>query len=164
MRRHLAEHREDAADRVVAVELDGGHTFDREGRAGEAHALPQRQQVGRQRAAALAQRLLGIPYQAGGSSPASGFDCSGLVYFVYQQLGVALPRSSFGQLQSGSPVPRERLRPGDLLFFAGSSHVGLYIGGGRLIDAPHSGARVRVSSLADPWYGSEYESARRISG
>lgn len=116
------------------------------------------------RAAALAQRLVGIPYQAGGSSPTSGFDCSGLVYFVYQRLGVELPRSSFGQVQIGTAVARERLRPGDLVFFADSSHVGVYIGGGHFVDAPHTGARVRIASLDDDWYGSEYEGARRISG
>jgi cell wall-associated NlpC family hydrolase len=116
------------------------------------------------RAAALAQRLIGIPYQASGSSPTSGFDCSGLVYFVYQRLGVQLPRSSFGQVQSGTAVAREQLRPGDLVFFADSSHVGLYIGGGRFVHAPHTGARVQIASLDDGWYGSEYEGARRISG
>ena len=115
-----------------------------------------------QRAVVIARRLVGVPYAWGGTSPASGFDCSGLVYFVYSRLGIHLPRSSLGQMEVGRWVRRSRLKPGDLLFFHGSSHVGLYLGHGRFIHAPHSGARVTVASLDAPWFSSGYDGARRV--
>jgi cell wall-associated NlpC family hydrolase len=114
------------------------------------------------RAVAIARRLLGEPYRYGGTSPASGFDCSGLVYFVYSRLGIRLPRSSFDQVRVGRPVAQAWLHPGDLLFFAGSSHVGLYVGDGSFIEASHTGANVRIASLGDPWYASRYDGARRV--
>ena len=114
------------------------------------------------RAVVIARRLLGRPYRWGGTSPAAGFDCSGLVYFVYSRLGIQLPRSSFGQMEVGRAVRRAGLKPGDLLFFDGSSHVGLYLGHGRFIHAPHTGARVTVANLGDPWFSRGYESARRV--
>jgi cell wall-associated NlpC family hydrolase len=114
------------------------------------------------RAVAIARRLVGAPYAWGGTSPASGFDCSGLVYFVYSRLGIHLPHSSYAQMDVGRFVRRGNLKPGDLVFFSGASHVGLYLGGGRFIHAPHSGTRVTVASLSDPWYNSAYDGARRV--
>jgi cell wall-associated NlpC family hydrolase len=107
-----------------------------------------------------ARHFLGIHYSWGGTSPRSGFDCSGLVRFVYGHFGVALPHSSFADLGLGHRVPRRWLRPGDLVFFSGASHVGIYVGRGRFIDAPHTGAVVRISTMHD--YGSSYYSARRF--
>jgi cell wall-associated NlpC family hydrolase len=99
------------------------------------------------RAVAIARTQLGVPYQWGGASP-SGFDCSGLVSWVYGRLGISLPHNAAALYGVGRPVSRSALRPGDLLFFSGLGHVGLYIGRGRMIHAPQSGERVEVQSLA----------------
>jgi cell wall-associated NlpC family hydrolase len=108
-----------------------------------------------------ARRFIGVPYEWGGSSPRSGFDCSGLVRFVYGHFGIALPHSSYGDMSRGRAVIRKYLRPGDLVFFAGGSHVGIYVGRNRVLDAPHSGAVVHVSTMSD-WYSYEYDGARRL--
>ncbi|HEU5216077.1 MAG TPA: C40 family peptidase [Gaiellaceae bacterium] len=112
------------------------------------------------RIVAYARHFLGIRYSWGGATPRTGFDCSGLVRFVYGHFGIPLPHSSYADLMRGHRVSRRWLRPGDLVFFSGASHVGIYVGGGRFIDAPHSGAVVRISTMHD--YG--YYSARRFRG
>jgi cell wall-associated NlpC family hydrolase len=109
---------------------------------------------------AIAEQYLGVPYRWGGASP-SGFDCSGLVMYVFAQVGVSLPHSSYAQYGMGSPVSRDQLQPGDLVFFDGLGHVGIYVGGGSFIHAPHTGDVVRISSLSG-WYASSYVGARRI--
>jgi cell wall-associated NlpC family hydrolase len=110
------------------------------------------------RVVAYARSFLGVPYQYGGSSPSTGFDCSGLVRFVYAHFGIPLPHSSFADVLLGQRVGRRRLRPGDLVFFSGASHVGIYVGSGRFIDAPHTGTVVRISTMQN--YG--FYSARRL--
>lgn len=95
----------------------------------------------------VAMRYMGVPYRWGGASP-SGFDCSGFTMYVYAQVGVGLPHSSRAQYNSGPRVSRGELRPGDLVFFGSPiHHVGLYVGGGSMIEAPYSGASVRVRSI-----------------
>jgi peptidoglycan DL-endopeptidase CwlO len=113
------------------------------------------------RAVALARRELGVRYAWGGESP-SGFDCSGLVQYVYARLGVQLPRIAADQYRAGRHVPRSALRPGDLVFFDHLGHVGIYIGGGRFIHAPHSGTVVQIGTLAG-WYTQTYAGATRVS-
>ena len=110
-------------------------------------------------AAHIARRYLGAPYVYGGAGP-GGFDCSGLVMFVYSQLGVSLPHHAASQYALGRPVAYSRLQPGDLVFFSGLGHVGLYVGKGRFIDAPQSGDVVRVRPLAER--RASYVGARRI--
>jgi cell wall-associated NlpC family hydrolase len=108
----------------------------------------------------IAMQYLGVPYRWGGASP-SGFDCSGFVMYVYAQVGVSLPHSSYAQYGMGSPVSRDQLQPGDLVFFDGLGHVGIYVGGGSFIHAPHTGDVVKISPMTG-WYASTYVGARRI--
>jgi peptidoglycan DL-endopeptidase CwlO len=109
---------------------------------------------------AIAEHYLGVPYVWGGASP-SGFDCSGLVMYVFAQVGVSLPHSSYSQYGMGSPVSRDQLQPGDLVFFDGLGHVGIYVGGGSFIHAPHTGDVVKISGISG-WYASTYVGARRL--
>jgi len=110
-----------------------------------------------------AKHLIGVRYVYGGTSPATGFDCSGFVRYVYGHFGVRLAHSSFAQFASGFRVRRGGLKPGDLVFFDGLGHVGIYVGDGRFIHAPHSGTRVQVAPLRG-WYGSRLDGARRLAG
>ena len=107
-------------------------------------------------AAQIALRYLGVPYRWGGSSP-SGFDCSGLVMYVYAQLGISLPHYTVAQWSSTIPVSSPA--PGDLVFFNGLGHVGIYIGGGQFVNAPHTGSVVRIDSMSS--FGS-FDGARRV--
>lgn len=110
-----------------------------------------------QAAVGAAENYLGVPYVWGGESP-SGFDCSGLVQYVYRQVGVNLPRTSQEQALVGTPVPSlADAKPGDLVFFAGSDgtdanpgHVGIYIGNGEMIDAPYTGTDVQIQPVGNP--------------
>ena len=121
---------------------------------------PQAGTVGA-RAVTIAERYLGVPYMWGGATPA-GFDCSGLVMYVYAQLGVHLPHFAAAQYSDGRHVREADLRRGDLVFFDGLDHVGIYVGGGRFIHAPHTGDHVRISSLAGGWYAEHYYGATRV--
>ena len=108
----------------------------------------------------IALQYLGVPYVWGGASP-SGFDCSGLTMYAYAKVGVYLPHNAAMQYGMGTPVARSQLAPGDLVFFNGLSHVGMYIGGGRFVHAPHTGDVVKISSLSEYWYAATYVGARR---
>jgi cell wall-associated NlpC family hydrolase len=108
----------------------------------------------------IAMGYLGTPYVYGGASP-SGFDCSGFVMYVFSQVGVSLPHNAAAQYGSGTPVDRSQLQPGDLVFFNGLGHVGIYVGGGSFIHSPHTGDVVKISSMTG-WYASTYVGARRI--
>ncbi|MBD0337854.1 MAG: C40 family peptidase [Thermoleophilia bacterium] len=110
----------------------------------------------------IAMRYLGVPYRWGGSSPSSGFDCSGFTMYVYAQVGVSLPHNAAMQYGLGTPVSKSQLAPGDLVFFNGLGHMGMYIGGGQFIHAPHTGDVVKISSLSDSWYARTYIGARRL--
>ena len=112
-----------------------------------------------QRAVRIAAGELGVPYRYGGDSP-SGFDCSGLVAYVYGRLGIRLPHNAAAQYAYGRAVERSHLRPGDLVFFHGLGHVGVYIGRGRIIHAPQSGEVVEIQSLASR--SGSVEGARRL--
>jgi cell wall-associated NlpC family hydrolase len=101
--------------------------------------------------AGIAARYLGVPYKFGGESPA-GFDCSGLVEYVYAKVGIHLPHSAAQQGRMGHRVARGAARSGDVVVMDGGSHVGIYIGGDKMIDAPEPGRRVSVDKIYDNDY------------
>lgn len=112
--------------------------------------------------------LVGTPYRWGGNTPESGFDCSGLIGYVYRgAAGVSLPRTTTQMSQRGVEVGRSALQVGDLLFFATSggrrvSHAGIYVGGGRFVHAPSSGGTVRLDRLDNSYWQKTYLTAKRV--
>ena len=114
------------------------------------------------RVVAIAMQYLGIPYVWGGASPSQGFDCSGLTMYVFAQIGVSLPHFAAAQYRMGVPVSRDQLQPGDLVFFRGLGHMGMYIGGGNFIHAPRTGDVVKISSLSESYYVANWVGARRV--
>jgi hypothetical protein len=117
----------------------------------------------------LARKYLGTQYIWGGSTP-GGFDCSGLVQYVFGKNGISLPRTTYNQIAVGASVSPDKLRPGDLVFFdtdkskSGPDHVGIYLGGGKFIHAPRPGSGVKISSLSDSYYMNRWMGGRRIPG
>ena len=140
-----------------AATVEDGRYPDREGRM-----VAPTPSVG-ERAASIALGAVGIPYRWGGESPSSGFDCSGLVRWTYGRLGIELPHNSYALYGEGQRVSRARMRPGDVLFFEGLGHVGLYLGRGRMVHAPQTGRDVEVVRLARSSYGSRLVGARRVT-
>jgi len=113
--------------------------------------------------------LIGVDYRFGGNTPDQGLDCSGLIRYVFQQAtGLSLPRSAREQARIGESVSKDKLQPGDLVFFNTRrfqfSHVGLYIGDNRFIHAPSSGGAVQVVSLDNIYWQKAFNGARRIVG
>ena len=114
-----------------------------------------------QQAVAFAYNQLGCPYVFGATGPcSSGFDCSGLTMSAWASAGVSIPRTSYGQATLPA-VSLSALQPGDILEFAGDSHVGIYVGGGWLIDAPTPGQNVEKVQLSSSWYASNLDAAVR---
>lgn len=121
----------------------------------------------RQRLAKTAQSYLGAPLKRGGSSPEEGFDCTGYVFYVYQEAaGITLPRKSHDQVQMGAAISPISLQPGDLIYFKvegiRSLHVGLYLGEGRFIHAPSTNGTVEIDSLGTEHWRLRFLGARRI--
>ena len=113
-----------------------------------------------QRAAALAQQQEGAPYEYGGRTP-RGFDCSGLVYYVYGKLGVSLPRTAAAQYDHTQRIARQDLRPGDLVFFLNAGQVGIYVGDGWFVHAPETGKPVAGAWLNTGYWHDNYYGAGR---
>lgn len=121
-----------------------------------AHAVPSE----RDALVTYAKRFIGTPYRWGGAGP-GGFDCSGLTSYVYAKFGVRMAHYTGAQFSAYRKVARGRLRPGDLVFFDGVGHMGIYVGEGRFIHATHSGDHVRISRLSEGWYAQRYSGAVR---
>jgi hypothetical protein len=116
-----------------------------------------------------AKQFIGVPYVWGGNSLKSGVDCSGLVQQVFKHFGISLPRVTYDQIGQGAPVGMKGLRPGDLMFFdtAGKntpSHVGIYLGNGRMIHTPRPGKSVEIVDVTKGYYLDKFLGGRRISG
>lgn len=128
--------------------------------------MPQASEGG-QAVCDFAAQFLGVPYLWGGTSP-SGFDCSGLVQYVYAQLGYSLNRVADDQMKNGIPVSRDELMPGDIIGFSSAglggyaSHIGIYVGDGMMIHAPHTGDVVKYTSIDSDYYAKRFAGARRI--
>jgi peptidoglycan DL-endopeptidase CwlO len=146
-----------AAPPVLATTLQVSDSGESAASAASALPAPPARYGG---AVGIAMQYLGTPYVYGGASP-SGFDCSGFVMYVYAQIGVSLPHNAAAQYGYGTPVDRSQLQPGDLVFFNGLGHMGIYVGGGSFIHAPHTGDVVKISSMSG-WYASSYVGARRL--
>ena len=115
-----------------------------------------------------AMGFLGVPYRRGGTSAETGFDCSGLVRTIYgQTIGLILPRRADEQAAATQSIDKKELRPGDLVFFntmrRAFSHVGIYVGDGKFIHAPRSGAQVRVEDMQAKYWQRRFDGARRVS-
>lgn len=118
--------------------------------------------------AIYALSLADTPYQFGGSSPASGFDCSGFVRYVFKNtLGFTLPRTTQEMSRAGEALEADQLRPGDLVFFNTQrqpfSHVGIYVGEGRFVHSPSSGKAVAVVGMSEDYWRQRYDGARRVN-
>jgi cell wall-associated NlpC family hydrolase len=113
----------------------------------------------------MAIGLVGTPYRYGGNTPASGFDCSGLIGYVYKQrAGVVAPRTTGGLIDWGTSIPAPSLRTGDLVVFAQNgraNHAGIYVGEGRFVHAPSTGGTVRLDRLNSPYWAKQQVSYRR---
>jgi peptidoglycan DL-endopeptidase CwlO len=144
---------------AAAAAATGGGGGGGAGGGGGNIPIPPASTLGGQ-AVAIAMQYLGTPYVWGGSSP-SGFDCSGFTMYVWAQLGVPLPHNAAAQYGMGTPVPMSDLQPGDLVFFSGLGHTGMYVGNGAFIHSPHTGDVVKISSLSG-YYSSNYVGARRV--
>lgn len=116
-----------------------------------------------ERAVKAALQAVGTPYRWGGESPSTGFDCSGLVRWAYGRVGVELPHSSYALYGEGRRVREASMEPGDILFFEGLGHVGLYLGRGRMVHAPQTGRHVEVIPLGSTSYGARLVAARRVA-
>jgi cell wall-associated NlpC family hydrolase len=113
--------------------------------------------------------FLGIPYRRGGNTAESGFDCSGFVRAIYKEtIGLVLPRSADQQANATQTIDKNDLKPGDLVFFNTMkrtfSHVGIYLGEGKFIHSPRTGAHVRIEDMRIPYWNVRFDGARRVPG
>lgn len=119
---------------------------------------------------AYAKTALGTWYKWGGNSMKGGIDCSGLIQQVYSHFGISLPRTTYTQIKVGAQVSYRHLQPGDMMFFdteknvPGADHVGMYIGNGKMIEAPHTGAKVRITDVTKSYYRDSFMGGRRVAG
>ena len=154
---------------VLAVAVLAAGAWPGTGMTSEGHP-PGRHLIMEPRAPTKAERAVrfaldevGVPYRWGGESPETGFDCSGLVRWAYGRVGIDLPHNSYALYSVGKRVPETGMKPGDILFFEGLGHVGLYLGNGRMVHAPQTGRNVEIVRLASTNYGLRLVAARRVA-
>lgn len=144
------------------LHIPGGHIHKLSSRDGSPNASIDQSAVG-SKVANYAHKFLGVPYRWGGTSP-KGFDCSGLVQYVFSHFGISLKRTSYGQFSEGASVNRSQLQPGDIVFFdtygKGASHDGIYVGNNQFINAASD--HVEVDSLGNRYWGGHYVGARQV--
>jgi cell wall-associated NlpC family hydrolase len=152
-------------DGIVGPQTLGALGIRREAKASKPAPPEKKRETTRssrgERVASIAKRYLGIPYRWGGESPKTGFDCSGFVQYVFSRVGVSLPRVVSAQWTVGRRVSRSALRPGDIVFFNGLGHDGIYIGGNRFVHSPSSGDVVKISTITG-YYADRWVGARRV--
>ena len=124
--------------------------------------------VGTEGISIAAMGLVGVPYRFGGNTPAGGFDCSGLIVYVYNNAaGLKLPRTVQEMSRAGQSIQNDAPAPGDLVFFNTTgerySHAGIYVGQGRFVHAPSKGGTVRLDQMTSPYWAARYTEARRIA-
>ena len=124
--------------------------------------------VGTEGISIAAMGLVGVPYRFGGNTPAGGFDCSGLIVYVYNNAaGIKLPRTVQEMSRAGQTIRNDAPAPGDLVFFNTTgerySHAGIYVGHGRFVHAPSKGGTVRLDQMTSPYWAARYTEARRIT-
>lgn len=146
----------DGEARTIAIASRSGTVAGRDGSTRSTGAL----------LAEMARRYVGSPYAWGGTGPTS-FDCSGFVWFLSSKFNISLPRTSFDMFGAGTPVSRDALLPGDLVFYttyaAGASHVGVYLGDGTFVHAASENSGVRITPMDNVWWAPRYLGARRIT-
>ncbi|HEX7932481.1 MAG TPA: C40 family peptidase, partial [Paraburkholderia sp.] len=125
--------------------------------------------IGREEISIQAMSLVGVPYRWGGNTPDSGFDCSGLVHYVVARAAsVNLPRTTADMSGRGKSVEPDEIAPGDLIFFnttgRAHSHVGIYVGKLRFVNAPSTGGTVRLDYLTNPYWAKRFDGIRRVAG
>ena len=154
---------------VLAVAVLAAGAWPATGMTSEGHP-PGRHLIIERRAPTKAERAVrfaldevGVPYRWGGESPETGFDCSGLVRWAYGRVGIDLPHNSYALYSTGRRVRESGIEPGDILFFEGLGHVGIYLGRGRMVHAPQTGRDVEVVRLGTTNYGSRLIGARRVA-
>jgi cell wall-associated NlpC family hydrolase len=152
-------------DGIVGPQTLGALGIRREAKASKPAPPEKKRETTRstrgERVASIAKRYLGVPYRWGGESPKTGFDCSGFVQYVFSRVGVSLPRVVSAQWTVGRRVSRSALRPGDIVFFNGLGHDGIYIGGNRFVHSPSSGDVVKISTITG-YYADRWVGARRV--
>ena len=152
-------------DGIVGPQTLGALGIRREAKASKPAPPEKKRETTRstrgERVASIAKRYLGVPYRWGGESPKTGFDCSGFVQYVFSRVGVSLPRVVSAQWTVGRRLSRSALRPGDIVFFNGLGHDGIYIGGNRFVHSPSSGDVVKISTITG-YYAARWVGARRV--
>ena len=153
---------------IYAIALSGCSTFNARSNAAKVAQFKQDTSVGTEDVSIAALGLVDVPYRYGGNNPKGGFDCSGLIVYVYNKaVGIKLPRTIQLMSSQGKSIEGQSPAPGDLVFFNTTgekySHAGIYVGQGRFVHAPSAGGTVRLDYITSPYWAAKFTEARRIA-